>query len=117
MVTASFASQRAAEPPPNTDDLPSPNVFEPEDQADFVEVIIDQNNTYRITSRDYEEVEAPSDIQMRAELRDAKESLSARKLLITAHEEAWHERVVQVLDYGTTLGFEEFQIKTTQQEY
>lgn len=118
MVTASFASQRANEPPASLDDLPSTNVImEPEDQNDYVEVIIDQNNTYRITSREMEEVEAPSDIQMRAEVKNAKEELNARKLLITAHENAWHERVVRVIDYGKTLGFEEMQAKTTTQEY
>jgi biopolymer transport protein ExbD len=118
MVTASFASQRANEPPPSLDDLPSTNVIsDPEDQNDYVEVIIDQNNAYRITSRDLEEVEAPSDIQMRAEMKNAKDALNARKLLVTAHENAWHERVVKVLDYGATLGFEEVQAKTTTQEY
>jgi biopolymer transport protein ExbD len=118
MVTASFASQRANEPPPSMDDLPSPNVnSEPEDQNDYVEVIIDQNNMYRITSRDFEEIEAISDIQMRTEMKNAKDELNARKLLITANENAWHEKVVRVMDYGNTLGFEEVQLKTTNQEY
>lgn len=118
MVTASFASQRANEPPPNIDDLPSRTpISVPEDQNDYVEVIIDQNNTYRITSRDLEEIEAPSEIQMRAEVKNAKEILNARKLLITAHENAWHERVVKVMDYGRTLQFDEIQEKTTTQEY
>lgn len=118
MVTASFASQRANQPPPSMDDLPSTNVIaEPEDQNDYVEVIIDQNNMYRITSRDLEEIEAPSDIQMRTEVKNAKEELNARKLLITANENAWHEKVVRVIDYGNTLGFEEIQSKTTNQEY
>jgi biopolymer transport protein ExbD len=117
MVTASFASQRAQEPPPSINDLPSPIVEDFEDQNDYVEVIVDQNNTYRITSRDLEEIEAPSDTQMRAEMRNAKDELNARKLLITAHENAWHERVVKVIDYGHTLGFDEIQAQTTNQEY
>lgn len=118
MVTASFASQRANRPPPTQDDLPSRTpIVDPVDQNDYVEVIIDQNNTYRITSRDMEEIEAPSDIQMRAEMKNAKEIIAARKLLVTAHENAWHERVVRALDYGKTLGFEEIQEKTTTQEY
>jgi biopolymer transport protein ExbD len=117
MVTASFASQRAAESPHTQENVPSSAATQVSDLSDIVEVIIDQNNVYRITSGNFEEVEAPSDIQMRAELRSAKEQLDAHKLLLTAHENAHHERVVKVLDYGRTLKFDEFQFKTTTQDY
>ena len=117
MVTASFVTQRSISQPKPSDDLPSTTVVEMEDQNDYVEVIIDQNNTYRITSRDEEEIEAPSDPEMRGQMRNAKERLNARKLIVTAHEECWHEKVVKAWDYGTTLGFEEIEIKTTTQNY
>jgi biopolymer transport protein ExbD len=117
MVTASFATEQAMDVPPNQEDVPSTVFVNPEDQNDVVEVIVDQNNSYRITSRDFEESEAPSETQMRAEVRNAKELLNARKLLVTAHEQAWTERVVAALDFGDTLGFEEVQLRTTTQEY
>lgn len=117
MVTASFVTQRSIEQPKPSEDQPSTNVQDWEDQNDYVEVIIDQNNVYRVTSRDEEEVEAPSDPEMRGQMRNAYERLNARKLVITAHEECWHEKVVKVWDYGTTLGFEEIEVKTTTQDY
>jgi biopolymer transport protein ExbD len=117
MVTASFVTQRSIKQPKPSEDQPSTTVVEMEDQNDYVEVIIDQNNMYRITSRDDEEIEAPSDPEMRAQMRDAKERLNARKLIVTAHDECWHEKVVKAWDYGTTLGFEEIEIKTTTQNY
>ncbi len=118
MVTASFVTQRSLQQPKPSEDLPSTHpIDDPEDQDDYVEIIIDQNNTYRITSRDEEEIEAPSDPEMRAQMRDAKERLNARKLIVTAHEECWHEKVVKAWDYGTTLGFEHIELKTTSQNY
>ncbi len=117
MVTASFVTQRSIQQPKPSQDEPSRNPIVEEDQNDYVEVIIDQNNTYRITSRDEEEIEAPSDPEMRGQLKNAMERLNARKLIVTAHEECWHEKVVKAWDYGTTLGFEEIEIKTTTQNY
>ncbi len=117
MITASFITQRAAEQPKTQDDLPSTNPIAFEDQDDYVEIIIDQNNTYRIGGRNYEEVEVPSDTEMKSVLADAKQALDARRLIVTAHEEATHQRVVTAWDYGKTLNFEEIQIQTTDKEY
>ena len=117
MVTASFITQRAAQQPDTQEDVPSTVVVDFEDQEDYVEVIIDQNNMYRIGGKNYEEVEAPSDTEMKSILADAKQSLDARRLIVTAHEEAAHQRVVTVWDYGKTLKFDEIQIQTTDKEY
>ncbi len=117
MVTASFMTQRAAEQPPTQDDLPSTNYLVVENQDDYVEVIIDQNNNYRIGGRNFEEVEVPSDTEMKSVLADAKQSIEAVRLIITAHDEATHQRVVTAWDYGKTLNFDQIQIQTTTKEY
>ena len=53
MVTASFTLQKSIAQPPVPDTLPSTNpVDEPEDEDQYVEVIIDQFNTYQLTSLD-----------------------------------------------------------------
>lgn len=117
MVTASFLTQQVADQPSSQDDLPSTNFVAADDQDDYVEVIIDQSNLYRIGGRNFEEVEAPSDIEMKAVLRDAKDTIDAHRLIVTAHEEAHHQHVVTVWDFGKTLGFEQIQIQTTNREY
>ncbi len=117
MVTASFMTQRAAEQPPTQDDVPSTVAIVVEDQSDYVEVIVDQNNNYRIAGRNFEEVEAPSDTEMKSILADAKQSTEAVRLIISAHDEATHQRVVTAWDYGKKLQFEQIQIQTTTKEY
>lgn len=60
MVTASFTLQKSIQQPPSQTEDPSTNVVvDEETEDDYVEVIIDQTNTFYVTSRDADEVEAP----------------------------------------------------------
>ena len=118
MVTASFTLQKSIEQPPSKIEDPSTNVIEdPEDEDDYVEVIIDQTNTYYVTSRDAEEVEAPSDREMRDRMRDAKRTTGAPRLIINAHVDSMHRKVVTVWDAGNAAGFEEIEMRTTDEDY
>ncbi|MCH2178358.1 MAG: biopolymer transporter ExbD [Mariniblastus sp.] len=118
MVTASFTLQKSIEQPPSKIEDPSTNVIEdPEDEDDYVEVIIDQTNTYYITSRDAEEIEAPSDREMRDRMRDAKRTTGAPRLIIKAHVDSMHRKVVTVWDAGNAAGFEQIEMKTMEEDY
>ncbi len=118
MVTASFTLQKSIEQPPSKIEDPSTNVVdEPEDEDDYVEVIIDQTNTYYVTSRDAEEVEAPSDREMRDRMRDAKMTTGAPRLIIRAHVDSLHKNVVKVWDAGNSMGFESIEMRTTDEDY
>ena len=118
MVTASFTLQKSFQQPPSQTDDPSPNVKPEEDEVeDYVEVIIDQNNVYYITTRDEEEREAASDAEMRSQVMDAKNSLNARRLTIKAHVDSAHSKVVTVWDAGILAGMEPIELKTTEDEY
>lgn len=118
MVTASFTLQKSIEQPPSKIEDPSTNVVdEPEDEDDYVEVIIDQTNTYYVTSRDAEEVEAPSDREMRDRMRDAKLTTGAPRLIIRAHVDSLHKNVVKVWDAGNSMGFESIEMRTTDEDY
>jgi biopolymer transport protein ExbD len=91
MVTASFTLQQSFEQPPAKSDEPSTNVAETEEvEDDYIEVLIDQNNIYYITTRDVEEEEAPSQTEMRTRVLDAKNSSNATRLIITAHVDSLH---------------------------
>ena len=117
MVTASFTLQKSIQQPPAAADAPSANPVDEEDEVDYVEVLIDQNNTYYVTSRDAEEVEAPSDRDMRERVLDAKEISSATRLVIRAHVDSMHRKVVTAWDAGVAAGLEKIEIKTTDEDY
>ena len=115
MVTASFTLQKSLEIPKTPSQDPSTTVVEqdPLEQADFVTVVVDQYNTYQVTTVDWVE-EAPSEQDLHEWLRTARsgDSTGTRptKLRVEAHGDALHQRVVAALDAGTANGFEEVQL-------
>lgn len=119
MVTASFSLMKTLQQPPPDTDKPSENVVEVDEQdnLDYVEVIIDQNNTYLVTNRGEEEVEAPSDNEMRSLVKNAKTDFGTDKLLITAHVDAKHSKFVTAWDAGRAAGMKEIKSRTTEEEY
>ncbi|MDB4778200.1 biopolymer transporter ExbD [bacterium] len=118
MVTASFTLQKSIEQPPSQTDDPSTNpIVETEDEDDYVEVIIDQTNTFYVTSRDSEEVEAPTVRDMRAKVSDAKNSLNAKRLIITAHTSSRHEKVVAAYDAAMAAQIERIEMRTTEEDF
>ena len=117
MVTASFTLQKSIEQPPSTTDDPSTKVQEAEDEDDYVEVIIDQTNTFYVTSRDAEEEECATVRQMRAKVKDAKDSLNAKRMIITAHVESKHFKVVAAYDAAMAFQIERVEIRTTEEDF
>lgn len=118
MVTASFTLQKSIEQPPANVEDPSTVVIEdPEEEDDYVEVVIDQGNTYYVTSREEEQVECPSDREMRARMRDAKELTNVTRLIIRAHVDSLHKKVVTVWDAGISVGMDRIEIKTTDEDF
>lgn len=118
MVTASFILQQSIDTPPAQSDEPSTNTVEkPDDGPEYVEIIIDQNNTYFVTTRDSGEEECPSDREMRSRIRDAKVQHGARHLKIRAHVDAMHRKVVTVWDAGVANGFEQIEFKVVEEDF
>ena len=118
MVTASFTIQKSlqqahakSEDPSTT---PREDIIEPED---YVQVLIDQTNTYYVTTRSEDEVECPSDSEMRSKVRDAHENEGANRLVIVAHVESLHRKVVTAWDTGALNEFREIEIQTTEEDY
>ena len=118
MVTASFTLQKSIEQPPANVDDPSNNVIEdPEEEDDYVEIVIDQTNTYYVTSREEEQVECPSDREMRARLRDAKNLAGATRLIIRAHVDSQLKKQVTAWDAGIAVGMDRIEVKTTDEDF
>jgi biopolymer transport protein ExbD len=117
MVTASFTLQKSIEQPPAQSEAPSSNTVDEEIEDDYVEIIIDQTNTYYVTSRDASEVEAPSEREMRSRLKDAKENSTATRLIIRAHVDCMHRKVVTAWDAGIAVGMNRIEVQTTEEDF
>ncbi len=117
MVTASFTLQKSIEQPASKSEDPSTAFIEVEDNEEFVQIIIDQYNTYRLTSRHSEEVEAASDNEMRRRLKDMVESTRAKKLIILHHGDATHEKVVTAWDAGNFNRIEDIVTQLTEVDF
>ena len=118
MVTASFTLQKSLEQPHAKSDQPSPNpIEEPDTPPDYVQVNIDQNNTYYVTTRDFEELECPSDSEMRAQVRSGFEIPGTERLIIVAHVESLHSKVVTAWDAGVINNVNKIEIQTTEEDY
>ena len=118
MVTASFTLQKSLEQPHAQSEDPSTNVQDNVDQPDdYIQINIDQNNTYYVTTRDSDEVECPSESEMRARVKDAKSNSSATRLIIRAHEESYHSKVVTAWDAGLVNDLDQIEIQTTDEDF
>ena len=120
MVTAAFAMQKSIEIPKPKQDAPSAVVVarDPEEDPTFVTVYVDEFNTYRVVTPDWD-VEAPSEQELLRKLREARTSGSGgmvpTKLLVKAHGDSLHEKVVAALDAGTEVGMEQVQLMTIEE--
>lgn len=120
MVTAAFAMQKSIEIPKPNQDAPSTQVVvrDPEEDPSFVTVYVDEFNTYRVVTPDWD-VEAPSEQELLRRLREARTTGSGgtvpTKLLVKAHGDSLHEKVVAALDAGTEVGMEQVQLTTIEE--
>jgi len=116
MVTASFSLQKSIQQPPAQTDEPSTVVEERELDDDTITVLIDENNTFYVTSRHEEDIECPSDREMRQRIKDAKEAMGSSKLVIRAHVDSFHKKVIAAWDAGVIAQIENIVIETTEEE-
>ena len=121
MVTAAFSLQKSLQVPTPHPDEPSQNVQQrdPQEDPDMVTVHVDEFNTFRVVTTDWEE-EAPSDQELLTQLRKARSGNSQgrvpTKLLVMANGEAMHEKVVRALDAGTEVGMDEIQLMMVEED-
>jgi biopolymer transport protein ExbD len=120
MVTAAFALQKSFEIPKPKQDEASTQVVakDPEEDPSFVTVYVDEFNTYRVVTPDWD-VEAPSEQELLRKMREARNTGSGgvvpTKLLVKAHGDSLHEKVVAALDAGTEVGMEQVQLMTIEE--
>jgi len=122
MVTAAFSIQRSMQMPNQKSDEPSENVQveDTEDNPDYVQVFVDEFNTYHVTTVNWEE-EAPSPHELLIKLRRAREEETdgkkPTKLRVTANADCLYEYVIKAMDVGAIVGMEEVQVEMTEEGY
>ena len=111
MITASFVMQRSLTMPDPSPSAAGPAPVDPQEPDVIVEV--DAFNTFHVLTLDWER-EAPSKHDLLIALEDARQGDSTGRLpttlLVRAHEEALHEKVVAALDAGALAGMEEISL-------
>ncbi len=122
MVTAAFSLQKSFQIPTPREDHPSTQaqtVDDFEEDPDFVIVRIDENSTFYISAAHWdEEREAPSKQDLLVSLKDARAGAEAipTQLLVIAHGDAWHEKVVMAMDAGTEVGMTDVKLVTVEDD-
>jgi biopolymer transport protein ExbD len=124
MLTASFAMQKSLQVPKPERAGPSAaprTVAEFVENPDYVVVRVDANNTFYVNAGAFaEEIEAPTEPELMVKLRQARQGDGRgnipTKMLVVAHGDALHDRVVSAIDAGNDVGMEEVQLVTVEDE-
>lgn len=108
MVTAAFALQKVLQVPPVQDDDEASTQIVEDIEKDSIVVKIDADNVFWIGGPNWsEDQKAVSTPDMRARVREAKEgtpgTIGPTKMLVQAHEDAIHEKLVDALDAGAEV--------------
>lgn len=122
MVTAAFAVQKAKEipkPEPPEEGAQARSFQVLEDDPDYVTIHVDEYGTYRVTTVDWDRP-AFSTTELMQNLKEARAGSSGghvpKHLLVRAHGDALHEKVVTALDAGNEVGMDDVQLLTHEEE-
>ena len=111
MVTAAFALQKSIEVPPVDDESSVAHTVQDLEQ-DSIVIRVDGDNVFWIGAPIWEtEQRAPSIQEMQVRLREARED-GPPKLLVQAHGDSRHGRIVAALDAGSGAGMENISLMT-----
>jgi len=123
MVTAAFTMQKSFEIPTPKTDQPSTQtktIDDFEEDPNYVLVRIDEYNTFYVIASSWdEERECPGEQDLIVNLRLATrgdDGANANKLLVMAHGNASHERVVMAMDAGSAIGMEDVKLVTVEDD-
>lgn len=109
MITASFTLQKSIEQQKTNDrgSTAAPQEFQ------NVEVRVDANNTFYVSTGEVEDLECPSESEMRSQVKAGLQSPWIDRVLIIAHPDSSHAAVVNVWDAGAVNGASHIEIKTS----
>jgi predicted Zn finger-like uncharacterized protein len=121
MLTAAFTITKSQQfpKPERTEQSVTPK--QPEEDPDYIIIRIDEHNTYFVSGGDLgDEEEAPSPVELMIHLKRARDASTGAKiptkLLVKAHGDCTHERVVTAIDSGNDVGIEEVKVQTIEDD-
>lgn len=107
MITAAFALQKVLSVPPVQDEEEASTQIVEDIEKDSIVVRIDEDNVFWIGGPQWqEEQKAVSTPDMRAKVQEAKTAgpgIGPTKMLVQAHGDAVHEKLVDALDAGAAV--------------
>ncbi len=119
MLTASFAVQKSLLVPKPTVDDGTPKE-DPQENYETVTVRIDPQGHYFISGGELkDEAEASARVELIIKLKQARDVASGpipNKLMVMAHGDAMHERVVEAIDAANDVGMEQVGLKTVEDD-
>jgi biopolymer transport protein ExbD len=121
MVTASFTMQRSLKipAPKETQAVATKSLQDYEEDPEFVTVRIDSVGTFFVSGVKWpDEMECPSEQELLVKLREARQDGGGNgsKMLVVAHGEAEHARVVTAIDAGLSAGIEDVQLLSVEDD-
>ena len=119
MVTAAFNLQKSLVVPAPQEESSSQNQEQPEEDPDTMTIHVLEDSTYRVEIGD-EEQEPASEHELYRQVRRmvnaAAKQAAITKLVVIANEEAFHGKIVTALDAGMSVGMEQIQLKTVEED-
>jgi biopolymer transport protein ExbD len=122
MVTASFTMQKSLRIPAPKDTQASAavrTIEEYEEDPEFVTVRIDAIGTFFVSGVKWpDEIECAAEQELMMKLREARRDggTDASKMLVIAHGDAEHARVVTAIDAGLSAGIEDVQLLSVEDD-
>jgi biopolymer transport protein ExbD len=121
MVTASFTMQKSLRipAPKETAEVSSKTLQDYEENPDYVIVRIDALGTFFVSGVKWtEEIECPAEQELLVKLREARQDggTNGSKMLVIAHGDAEHARVVTAIDAGLSAGIEDVQLLSVEND-
>lgn len=121
MVTASFTMQKSLRipAPQESQAAAATSLQDFEENPEFVIVRLDAFGTFFISGAAWsDEMECPSEQELLVKLREARQGggSTASKLLVMAHGDAQHARVVTAIDAGLSAGIDDVQLLSVEDD-
>ena len=116
MITAAFALQKVLKVPPVHDEEQASTQVVEDIEKDSIVVQIDADNVFWVSGPDWiEPQKAVSTPDMRTKVREAKQGPAGggggpTKMLVQAHGDAVHEKLVDALDAGAAVEIGEIRV-------
>ena len=119
VMTAAFTLQKSLPiPAPQSEEASTQAIpQETEEDPEFLTIRVDSDSTFWIINPDGDEEEVGTTVELYSRVKMIRlENDSISKLVVRAHEDSYHERVVAAIDAGSIAGMDQVQLMTVSED-